>query len=492
MANQFHIVFTPGTAINLSTDTLTIAFDKPKEADPVTVTLTEVDAWVSDGNKIQEPGGGPGVLIAEFTGKIVGGKFVGALTKSAPGTSGVPALKVLFDGQAAGAVQALPIPAATVANENGIFEVQVKVAGTINKKPSTFTAPSPVFVRNFKTGRPVVAFVTGSGGGFFTVADAFMRNYADATFDRNNVLDIREFLRTQAGAQGFGPWGEVNIVSHGNAVEWVIKIVNADANARHLRRWNVEDATKQAAFQPSITSQLDASSTLVIRGCAIGNDQGLLDQVRILFGGQVKVLAPKFLQEYDTFTGTPREAFFEFFFFYSIQPATTGGPAVAPSDAVCVTTLKKKFPGPVPPVSDADWLRMLGTRVFAANGFRASDGTGAADRTETITWRQALTVNHTPDRKQDAVNAALALDWRGKAQTNFDAADVRENLEIKFADWNFVEGSLEQKPAPGGTRFSKLFTGTRVRIEVRRELRDASGTPVKPTLTNPAHYGSSP
>jgi hypothetical protein len=37
-----------------------------------------------------------------------------------------------------------------------------------------------------------------------------------------------------------------------------------------------------------------------------------------------------------------------------------------------------------------------------------------------------------------------------------------------------------------------LFTGTRVRIEVRRELRNANGTPVKPDPTNRNHYGSSP
>lgn len=490
MANEFHATFTPGTTINIS-DTLVIAFDKPAEADPVIVSLSEVDAWVSTGAKVVEVGKSPAVLIAEFTGKIVGGKFTGSQTKPSPALTGSPALKVRFDGEPAATVHSLTIPSSTRANEEGIFEVQLKVTGTVAKKPGSYTAPGPVFVRNFKSGRPVISFITGSdGGGYFTAAKDFMEAYADATLARDNVLDIREFLRTQSEPRGFGPWGEVNIVDHGNAVEWVIKLVSGDKAVQHLRRWHVEEAAAQPRFQTQISS-LDKDSTVVIRGCAIGKDQGLLDEIRKMFGGVCKVLAPKHLQEYDSRGGTAREGFFEVLHFYSTA-GPANGPATVPSDAECRKALKAKFPSPVPPISDADWLTFLGRRALNRDGFRASNAAGTDDRRETITWREARNILHDSGRKKDAIAAANAVDWRGAAEPNFDAADRKKNLETTFSEWHFVEGPLEEKAIKGGTRFSRLFTGTRVRIEVRRELRDAKGNPVKPDLTNPEHYGSSP
>lgn len=491
MAGGFHATFKPGTQINIS-DTLTVVFDSPKEADPVTVTLTEVDAWVGPGGSVTE-GPGAGDLIAEFQGKITGGKFTGKLTKSGTSTAtSPPTLKVLFDGQPAGAVQSLPIPDSTLANENGIFEVQLKVTGTIGKTSKTYTAPSPVFVRNFKAGRPVGAFVTGTGSGYFMAANDFMKTYADGVFGLGSVLEIREFLRTQSDARGYGPWGEVNIVSHGNAVEWVIKLQPADTAALHLRRWHVEDARKKTpALSTPIAAQLDASSRVVIRGCAIGSDAGLLGEIRSLFGGAATVYAPKYLQWYETLSGTAREGFYEQFFFYAKQDTS-------PSDAVCLAELKKKYPSSG--ISDADWQKMLATTAPTATGFRATDATGG-DRHETIPWRLTLNVKHpaTPRANASApapdaaVTAAKAYDWVGKARTGFNAATPRENVETQWDDWKFSEGPLQEKAVGlAETQFSKLFTGNRVRIEVRRELRDTSGTPVKPDIKNPDHYGHSP
>ena len=230
---------------------------------------------------------------------------------------------------------------------------------------------------------------------------------------------------------------------------------------------------------------------MVIRGCAIGNDQGLLDEIRKLFGGACKVLAPKHIQEYDSRGGVAREGFFEVFHFHSTAGPANGA-ATVPSDTDCRDALKAKFPSPVPPISDADWLTFLGRRTLNRDGFRASNAAGTDDRSETITWRETRNVTHAPGRKADAIAAAKAVNWRGDAETSFNAADRRQNLETTFAEWHFVEGPMEEKPIKGGTRFSKLFTGTRIRIEIRRELRDAKGKPVKPDLTNPDHYGSSP
>jgi hypothetical protein len=488
MADKFHAVFSPGTAINIG-DTLIIAFDSPPEADPVTVTLEEVDAWVSDGASVTESTGSP-VLVAEFTGKITGKKFQGTLTKKGTSTAtSPPTLKLLFDGQSATAVQTIPIPDATLSNEDGIFEIQLTVTGTIKKKTASFKTPSPVFVRNFKTGKPVVAFITGSGSGYFTAADAFMHSYADGTFSLGTVLEIREFLRTQAAARGFGPWGEANIVSHGNATEWVITPFPG-APSPHLRWWDIKDLQAKSQFTPAIDKQLTTDSKLVIRGCAIGNDTRLLNEIRRLFGGQTTVFAPKFLQFYQVTGTVARESFFEFFFFFA--KAQT-----APNDAACVTELKTKYP--TSGISDSDWLKMLQNTTEDPNGFRASHA-GSVDRHETIPWRITTTVNH-PEKPRKGlhgptppeVTAAIAgNDWAGKAKAGFNSATPKENLETNFDDWFWVEGPLEEKPLSTiQTSFSKLFTGHRVRIEIRRELRKA-GVAVKPDLTNNDHYGHSP
>lgn len=488
MADKFHAVFNPGTAIKVG-DTLTIAFDSPKEADPVTVTLNEVDAWVSDGTKVQE-NSGPAVMVAEFEGKIVAGKFQGKLTKQGTSTqASPPTLKVLFDGQAASAAQSVSIPDATVANEDGIFEIQLKVTGTIKKKQSSFTTPSPVFVRNFKTGKPVAGFITGSGSGYFIAAKDFMESYADGTFSLGTVLDIREFLRTQADARGFGPWGEANIVSHGNATEWVI-LPFAKAPSVHLRWWDINELQSDPRFTSSITAQLTKDSRLVIRGCAIGSDKRLLDEVRKLFGGQVTVFAPKFLQFYETKGGVAREGFFEFFFFFAKEKT-------APSDAACVAELKKKFPSSG--ISDKDWLRMLQNTTEDPNGFRASHD-GTVDRHEKIPWRVNKTVNH-PEKPRKGVKgptppevtaAIQAVDFPAEAKSSFNAAKPKENLETNFDDWFWVEDPMTETPiGTTKTKFSQLFTGHRVRVEVRRELRE-KGKPVKPDLNNNDHYGHSP
>ncbi|MCI0329969.1 MAG: hypothetical protein L0196_03325 [candidate division Zixibacteria bacterium] len=487
MADEFHVTFTPGMRTNIG-ETLTITFDSPPEADPVKVALSEVDAWVSDGKKVSEGKGKP-VLIGEFEGKITGGKFSGTLKKSSSGSG--PALKVRFDGEPAGSPHSLPIPDSTLANEDGIFEVQVKVTGSIGKKAKGYTANSPVFFRNFKEKRPVVAFVTGKDkGGFFAAANRFWKEYADGKFDRGSVWEIREFLRTQPAARGFGPWGEANCVSHGNAIEWVIKLLPKDKNVRHLRSWDVEEARTSPAFtslipaKPALSAVLDKDSKLVIRGCSIGKDQELLDEIRELFGGETTVFAPKFLQYYEFRDGVAREGFYEYFFFYAKQKKT-------PGDDAAVAELQKKHSKAG--LSEADWKRMLETKTRDPDGFRGLNASGE-DRRETIPWRVGpLTIEHPGKSKKEATEHAKSLDWRGKAEEGFNAAPKKENLGTKFDDWFWEEGKLQIKPrGKNTTEFKKIFTGHRIRIEVRRELRDKKGKPVKPSLSNLAHYGRSP
>ena len=79
------------------------------------------------------------------------------------------------------------------------------------------------------------------------------------------------------------------------------------------------------------------------------------------------------------------------------------------------------------------------------------------------------------------------------AKDGFDVADARQNVETTFDDWLFEEGPLKRKKiSPTVSRFKRIYKGFRTRVELRRELRDKDGKPVKPDLNNTAHYGTSP
>ena len=154
-------------------DTYEIGFSSPAEADPVTITLTEVDAWGRGRGRVSE--GGRNVQIGRFTGAISGGNFTPGSSPSPPAPGSGPAVRVRFAGDTSGTVHTLPIPASAQSNENGIFEVQLSVRGRVGRRNRTYTMPHPVFLRDFRAGRPEVAFVTGTGGGFFT---RFLYNFA--------------------------------------------------------------------------------------------------------------------------------------------------------------------------------------------------------------------------------------------------------------------------------------------------------------------------
>jgi hypothetical protein len=192
-------------------------------------------------------------------------------------------------------------------------------------------------------------------------------------------------------------------------------------------------------------------------------------------------MAPKFLQFYHSggTSSAPREGFFEHFFFY--HKATT-----PPSDADAAARLARENRSSG--LTEADFLQMLGRRSLNLDGFRGTNAAGT-DRHERITWRERRTVN---GPRAQARTHMSTFDWMAEAEIGFDSADPRQNIETSFSDWHWEMAPVrEEALGPNRTRFSREFTGHRIRIEVRRELRDAQGTPVRPDLTNSDHYGTS-
>src|ERR1035441_4582929 len=130
MANEFHLILTPRVAEKPDA-TITLGFDDPVEADKVVIRLFEVDAWGSGPGRVVE-NKGRDTLIAELTGKIVEKKFVIDQKKPQGKMGDKPEMNLLIDGE--DVVRALPFPKSAIVNEDGVFEVEARVSGGIDRK----------------------------------------------------------------------------------------------------------------------------------------------------------------------------------------------------------------------------------------------------------------------------------------------------------------------------------------------------------------------
>ncbi|MDI6766170.1 MAG: hypothetical protein QME52_05040 [Bacteroidota bacterium] len=464
--SEFHAILNPGVLNNI-TETLTISFDSPDSANDVVLTLKEVDRWGRRREAVTESGGGRDDFIVEFRGQIVAGQFTGAISRQGRATEGAPVLRVHLDGEPEDTIYELAIPSDRNEREQGIFEIQLEGTGRIDGRRKTYRTSQPVFVRNFVQDRPIISFITGSGG-YFTAASHYWQINADGRFDRSSAEEILAYLRTESERLGYGLWGQVNIVSHGNELEWLIKLFRSDSRARHVIPQMLRDNAEDERLAAPDNSQLDNESTIVIRGCALGNSQELLDEIRNLFGGRSNIYAPKYIQwySYERRNGnvTAQEYFIEFFYFY-----VTG--TREPNEATCTARFQEKYPDIA---SDEQWRTMLRDRKYRKRYDPESLPMylGYADRPER---------NH--DFLQDLQNAWEEERWE----------DSDNTLRTGFNEWAWTLGALQVRRDPEGARiYRKLFTGRRRRIEVRREFRGEDGNLVVPDLTNSNHYGRSP
>ncbi len=447
---DFHVTLSPGVLPGPERP-IVISFDSPESAQSVDVTLSEADRWGSGEEQVREAGGDD--LIAVFRGAIVDGRFQGELARQGRARRGAPTIRVRFDGQ--DQTHELAVPSGGNEHEGGVLEIQCAVSGRIGRRRARYRTPSPVFVRRFERDRPVVALITGRDG-YANIARRYWSAHGDGRFDRRSLEEVLEFARTESERRGYGPWGELNVVSHGNEWDWMIRLFRSDRRARAVFSSVLRREERDARLQPRPAGQLDRRSRVVIRGCVLGRNQALLDQIRGVFGGQAAVYAPKYLQTYWFRGRDTGESFTEGFFYY-----LRGGRRPAAADAA--RELDAKYPGRL---EDAEWRRLLGARN--------------RNKTKVQRFRVTVLYDARPARDHDFV---------GDARSIFDEMDDEElKRGTDFEDWEWIPGRVQRS----GRDFRCVVTGSRVRVEVRRPLVDAEGNPVVPNLDNPDHYGRSP
>ena len=287
----------------------------------VFITLIEVDEAEGLGERRRSapknvrPKGEP---IAEFSCKIEGGKL--ALVNPTPKTPTLPATAPIITVKIAGKTFDLKLPG--VDRENGLFEIRVAAATKADSQTPEYVSDWLAFARHFSAfPRPpgisgaVVAFITGMDEkSFFEAAKEYWKFHADAVFARDGLSleEIVTFLRDHADE--FGGYGEVNIVTHGNRISALLRLIEGGERELRISRIEAAFANPDIAkrFSDAGTMGLSEDSRVVFRACNIGLRADLLQTIRDkVFNGAAPVFAPKFLQAYDANGAKPIEFFVE-------------------------------------------------------------------------------------------------------------------------------------------------------------------------------------
>jgi hypothetical protein len=137
------------------------------------------------------------------------------------------------------------------------------------------------------------------------------------THDRLALSQVRDLLESSPPTNGL-PWGEVNLISHGNEEGGMdvpaVPLTNKEQENRAFFLANVENlgaAVADGRFRPLPDGLVDARTTIRFRGCALGRSQEMLRRLSTAFGAEGDtdrqrpiVRAPRHLQGYY-FTAAP-------------------------------------------------------------------------------------------------------------------------------------------------------------------------------------------
>ncbi|MBD3257310.1 hypothetical protein GF377_02665 [candidate division GN15 bacterium] len=450
---KFQVVMTPGVVKDTATP-IVVRFTSPKNATGVVVTAVEMDSWSSIGDTLSEAAVVGSDELAEFKGKLVNSKFELAEKKIGKGGKDDPVIKLKFHG--GGDAIDIPVPNAAYSDEAAELEIGVKIEGKIGAHKKKYVTPRPVFVRHPRMSgtenRPIITFITGSDD-YHKAAKKYWQPRVDGIKQLGTLQEILAYISDKDKLPGDKKWGQINIVSHGNEWEWFLRVLKGGPK-RTTASLLKKNRGNNALVQPG-DDVVDGDTTVVLRGCSLGHNQDLLDEVRHFFGGKAKVYSPKYIQWYRYKGKDRRELFVEYFYYY--HPGTT-----TPGKADIYKALRKKYQAST--ISDKE-LKALVDDVKAR---KLSN-----DRTSfELTYQGGDPPSKTEDRM-----AALEAAWSPEEWNHFTGVD----------DWKW---QISVKTA--GKDKVLVFKGTRQRVEYRRDYKDKNDNHVVPDITDNTHYGRSP
>ncbi len=450
-------------------DPLLISVDGISDASDVLLRMIETDIWSLPGGRVVREGKGSFEVFASFTGEIKKGKF--KVAKFNPLRTSKTALKIKIKIDGDDRTFECPIHDETDEDEGGYLEISLNATFSVNGKvlayPQQDRKPQPpVAVRSIPAKRPVVAFITDvdkrKSNEFFRAARDFFKNFSDEIRDNGRpfpIGDIMETMRSFTKLQG-----EVNIVTHAMHGKLGLRAqsnTEPGLTADDLAKMN--QAPRHPFLEKLSTKIVDKDTLLVIRGCEAGNDQNLLDQLAILFAGDVgkiTILAPKFIQVYEQ----AKEFFDESFEFFLKDP---NGQRPLPTLDECRTEIRKD-----PANASKDLSRIRIEKHARENDPRPFDLVAA--------------------NRKDFKNPKGDKDFEKFARENDE--NFPEDKE------NFSWHAVGIKKAKDGTVQKFTLIGRRLFVDCRQRLATkvtkpdgkTEFVPVIPDITNSDHYGRSP
>ena len=135
---------------------------------------------------------------------------------------------------------------------------------------------------------------------YYTLANYYYRlNHDDRTEvvveDLTALSQVLEYLQTHPTADG-RPYGLINLVSHGN--EFVDLQMKVTPGGSRTSAEAIFESLIEGALVPPDSTAVDSLTMVYLHGCAVGNNQGLLNMLARAFGGRAKVKASKLFEYY--------------------------------------------------------------------------------------------------------------------------------------------------------------------------------------------------
>ena len=488
---MIHATIDPPELLDPERGSLTLRFDAPKAARGVRVQLVELDKGI--------PGeGGADDIIAIFDGNIANKRFKGKLIRQAMLPPGAPSFNFQFEGDAT--PYHLNIPSGRGEDERGTeargaYEIGVKV--TKAKPVESYSSGVLTYIRNLPQAdrvadqRPVMTFLTKAkdNSGFYQSAARFWEPPSDRMIVASSLEEVIAFLNRPRGrtkdGMDFGPWGEVNIVSHGAEEGYAqIKLF------KRSQQWGI-DAKSLTDHQhdPRLritTLDIDDGTTVVWRGCLVGKSAEFLQATRTIFGGRCTVYGPRYVQGYrfvQVGQVTHAWEYFEENFYFDVPwkpaPAASGAapwkrPPKLPPPRQIAARLAADHPGAA---TDEEWLQLVKSKK--------SRHDSRPGHPKTYLFDQPFARDDVPNRREAhrIARAAVQRELRGAYDEYY---------------WRITGPRLRNMNGAVDGLYHCLCKGTKYRIEVRRVLRDGQGghgDVVVPNLRNPVRpndYGHLP
>ena len=152
--------------------------------------------------------------------------------------------------------------------------------------------------------RTSITFIMGKDDSpynqYYTLANYYYRLNPD---DRTEVVvenltalsQVLDYLRQHPTPDG-RPYGLINLVSHGN--EFVDLQMTVTPKGSRTSAASLFDALLDGTIVPLDDTAVDSLTTIYLHGCAVGNNQGLLNLLAQVFGGRATVKASKLFEYY--------------------------------------------------------------------------------------------------------------------------------------------------------------------------------------------------